>query len=448
MVRRAIQIALLALIVLSAPTAHAATLQLGFLDGVFTESGEGRDIWLDRARDSGSDVVRLGAGWAAVAPRRPASPADPADPAYDWARLDDAIRAAQSRGLEVILGLTGAPPWAEGTRRPRDAHPGTWRPDAAAYGDFARALATRYSGRSAGVPRVRLYQPWNEPNLDRYLAPQWERRGRRWVAASPGIYRRLLNAFARGVKSVDASNQVLAGTTAPFGDPFPGGERIQPARFVRELLRRPTVFDVLAHHPYSTRGPFAPALNGDDVSIPDIDKLTRPLRRAERAGRISPRGRKPVWVTEVSFDSRPPDPNGVPERRHAQWLAETFFVLWRQGVDLITWFQIRDQPGEPSFGTTYQSGVYLRDGTPKMAQLAFAFPMVARRGRARTTTLWARAPEAGRIVFERRLGGRWRQVAAASVARHGVVTRRARLPRGAVVRARLGDAVSLSARVG
>jgi Cellulase (glycosyl hydrolase family 5) len=430
-----------------AGVADARTLRLGFLDGLFTEAPAARDPWLDRAAASGSDVVRVATGWGGLARERPARPRDPADPAYDWAVLDETVRAAQARGLEVILGLTGAPPWAEGPRRPARAYPGAWRPDAQAYGDFARALALRYSGRYDGLPRVRLYQPWNEPNLDRYLAPQWVRRDRRWRPASPGIYRSLLNAFARGVKEVDRTNLVLAGTTAPFGDPFPGGERMQPARFVRALLSRPTVFDVLTHHPYSTRGPFAPALNGDDVSIPDLAKLTRPLRRAERAGRISPRGRKRVWVTEVSFDSRPPDPQGVPARRHAQWLAETFFVLWRQGVDLITWFQIRDQAPDPSYGTTYQSGVYLRDGTPKLAQRAFAFPMVARRGRARAATLWARAPAAGRLVFERRSGGRWREVAAASAARHGVVTRRARLRRGTLVRARLGDTASLSARV-
>ncbi len=435
------------LLVAGGGAADAATLRLGFLDGVFTDGAATREPWLDRAGESGTDVLRLSTGWGAVASTPPAAPEDPEDPAYRWGALDEAVVAADARGIEVILGLTGAPEWAEGPRRPRTATSATWRPDAAAYGRFARALATRYSGRYRGLPRVRLYQPWNEPNLDRYLAPQWVRRNGRWRPASPGIYRGLLNAFARGVKGVDPANQVLAGGTAPFGDPFPGGNRMQPARFVRELLRRETVFDVLTHHPYSTRGPFAPALNGDDVSIPDLRKLTGPLRRAERAGRVSPRGRKRLWVTEVSFDSSPPDPRGVPERRHAQWLAETFFVLWRQGVDLVTWFQIRDQAPDPSYGATYQSGIYLRDGRPKLAQRAFAFPMVARRGRSARTTLWARAPEAGRLVFERRASGRWRRVAGGRATRHGVVSRRALLPRGAPVRARVGEAVSLTARV-
>lgn len=50
--------------------------------------------------------------------------------------------------------------------------------------------------------------------------------------------------------------------------------------------------------------------------------MSRPLRRAQRSGRISPRGRKRLWVTEVSWDSSPPDPRGVPAARHARWSGE------------------------------------------------------------------------------------------------------------------------------
>jgi hypothetical protein len=447
---------LLSLLVLAGapPAADARGLRLGFLDGVFAGHAAEREPWLDRAVRSGSDVARLPTGWSGIAATRPANPADPADPAYRWVDLDAAVKAATSRRLDVILGLTGAPRWAEGPRRPRSATPGSWRPDPAAYGRFARALATRYSGRypdpaapGRTLPRVRSYQPWNEPNLDRYLAPQWTRSGRRWRPASPAIYRALLNAFAAGVKAVDRRNLVVAGTTAPFGDPAPGGRRMPPARFVRELLARRTTFDVLAHHPYSVRGPFAPALNRDDVSIPDMGKLIRPLRRAERAGRIAPRGRKRVWVTEVSWDSSPPDPDGVPAGRHAQWLAQAFYVLWRQGVDTITWFQIRDQSARPSYAETYQSGVYRRDGRAKLAQRAFAFPFVALRS-GRRSRAWTRAPAAGTLVIERRSGARWRRVATVRVRRHQVVSRRVRAGRGARLRARVaGAGTSLSARV-
>jgi hypothetical protein len=158
------------------------------------------------------------------------------------------------------------------------------------------------------------------------------------VAESPIIYRGLLNAFYTAVTSVHSSNLVITGGTAPFGDP-PGGARIPPAEFVRAMLcvqgprltttrcPNPAHFDILAHHPYAINGPWAPAINADDVSVPDLGKLTRPLAAAERAGQALPRGPKQLWVTEFSWDSSPPDPHGVPMDEHAHWLEEAVYVL-------------------------------------------------------------------------------------------------------------------------
>ena len=75
------------------------------------------------------------------------------------------------------------------------------------------ALARRYDGafpdpqrlRARACPDVRLLQAWNEPNLARYLEPQWVVQGGRWRAFSPLLYRQLLNAFYSGVKAVAPS---------------------------------------------------------------------------------------------------------------------------------------------------------------------------------------------------------------------------------------------------
>src|SRR5204863_108897 len=68
------------------------------------------------------------------------------------------------------------------------------------------------------LPRVRYWQAWNEPNLTNFLTPQWSRRHGHLVAASPGIYRHLLNAFYAGVKAARRSDVVVTAGTAPFGD--------------------------------------------------------------------------------------------------------------------------------------------------------------------------------------------------------------------------------------
>ncbi|MDQ3349271.1 MAG: hypothetical protein M3545_15060 [Acidobacteriota bacterium] len=472
--RRSLRLALLSSLLLAgmlgdvSSTASAARpLTLGFVDD-FSPAGDGA-VRLVEAQALGSGVARILVRWSQVAPPvRPAGfPAtDPGAPQYNWTATDATVRDAEARGLRVILSIISAPRWAEGARRPPGAAAGTWRPSADALGDFATAIARRYSGRyldpgrtGAALPSVRYWQVWNEPNLSDHLSPQWVRRGRGFRLESPRVYRAMLNAAYAGVKSVRRDNLVVSAGTAPYGDPAPGGDRVMPVRFWRSLLcvagkrlkavrcPSPARFDVLAHHPYGIRGPRSRALNADDVAIPDVHKLVRVMRAAVRQRRALPRRRKRIWVTEVSWDSRPPDPDGVPAATHARWLEDSFFQLWRQGVDTITWFQVRDQLPNPSFGETYQSGVLFADGRPKPAARAFRFPFVmTRRGRGGAVA-WGRAPAGGGIVIEQRRGRGWRVRKSFRARRHGTFLVRLRAPRGATFRARIGPDTSLPWRL-
>jgi hypothetical protein len=450
----------------TAPAAHgAAPLHIGFFDSVYIAEPAERDAWLDRTAAVAADTVRIDIGWPAVGgPTRPADFAarDPADPHYDFARADAAIVAARARGLRVLASFTGAPAWVDAPGRPDDVAPGTWKPSPDALEEYGAALARRYSGSFPDparpgrlLPKVKAFQVWNEPNLSKYLNPQWA--GSR--PASPQVYKAMLNGFYKGVKSVSSKPLVVTAGTAPFGDPQAGGNRVQPARFWRELLcvRRvggrlrattcptPARFDVLAHHPYSVGEPRRRALNADDVSIPDIAKLTGPLRTAERRGRALPRKRHPVWVTEASYDSGPPDPDGVPVATHARWLEEAFYLLWRQGVDTITWFQIRDQLPVPSFAASNQSGVFFSDGRPKPAATAFRLPLVAERVGAKSLRVWGRSPVAGRLTIQRRTAAGWRTVRTLRVRRYATfLLRVARKTGHDRVRARIGGETSLT----
>ncbi|MGH2840272.1 MAG: hypothetical protein ACRDKY_05535, partial [Solirubrobacteraceae bacterium] len=345
---------------------------------------------------------------------------------------------------------------------PATAQPGSWRPRPAAVADYGAALARRYSGRypdpgnpGTPLPRAAGFQVWNEPNLPQYLSPQWA--GNR-VASAPH-YRLMLNAVYRAVKAIAPRALVVTAGTAPYGDPAPGGQRVMPARFWRSVLclkrgvrplpcRAPARFDVLAHHPYPHGSPRTRAAGGDDVAIADMRKLRRILRVAQRTGRALPRGpRKRLWVTEISYDSAPQDPAGVPEGRHARWMAETFYLLWRAGVDTITWFRILDAAPMPTFGETNQSGLLGLDGRPKVAARAFAFPFVAERAGRRRLRVWGRSPVAGRVRIERLRRGRWRHVRSIAAQRHGTFLLRIPAVRGRDrLRARIGTETSLTWR--
>jgi hypothetical protein len=304
--------------------------------------------------------------------------------------------------------------------------PGSWLPQPAAIQAYGQALATRYDGHypdpqhpGAFLPRVKWFQLWNEPNLSQYLTPQWQRVKGKWVAVGPAHYRAMLNAFYSGVKAGQPGATVVAAGTAPFGD-FGHGQRIMPVAFWNDVFAAPTSFDVIAHQPYSFGSPTTGALNADDIAIPDIGKLTRLLRRAERRGTALPHIHHRIWITETGYNTKPPNPGGVPVATDARWVEQTLYLLWKQGVSLVTWYLIRDLPPAPTYGDSSQTGMYYLNGRAKPAALAFRFPVVAVRGGGRTF-VWLRAPGSGVIKVEDRERGAWRVIARRRVTAHEVV---------------------------
>jgi hypothetical protein len=421
--------------------------------------------WLSRATGEGAQIVRVSLPWSAVAPRVPPPgfrAADPASPGYSWASVDATVRSLTSARLQVLMFVLDAPSWAEGPGRPRGATPGAWRPSARQLGLFTRAAALRYSGRypdpgapGAVLPRVRYWEAWNEPNLSIYLSPQWTRRaGGGYAPAGPTLYRRMLNAFYASVKQVAPTDVVIGGATAPFGD-RPGGSRMQPVTFWQQLLCLHGAalhgvacdrahFDVLDHHPYDIAGPLVHALDPGDVSIPDMGKLTRLLRAAVRAHTVLPSGPKAVWTAEIGWTSRPPDPLGTPLVRHARWLEQALYVLWREGVSAVLWLQLSDQ----TLGitpTALEAGLYFADGRPKPATIAYRFPfLTTRQGAARRILAWGRAPTGGRLLIEARVRRRWTVVRRVNVKRFQVFSASIHLRGPAMLRAQIGALTSLT----
>ena len=377
-----------------------------------------RDTWLQRTHDLGAGIVRIDVGWPAAL--RPADPPDPTDPAYAWATADAGIDAARAHGLRVLVSFTGLPSWAQRSRVPKRFDPATYRPRAADVGAYGEALARHFAGR------VAAFQMWNEPNLSTNLTPQWS--NGRPVAAT--MYRAMLNAFYAGVKRAQPGATVVTAATAPSGE-VGHGNRMPPVAFWRTVLKRRVHFDALAHHPRSAGGPRRHAHDADDVSIPDMGKLRRLLEHVHKRARL--------WATEVSFDSRPPDPDGVPAQTQARWLEHAFELLWRGGVDTITWLQIRDQAPIPSFAATHQSGMFFRDGRAKPSATAFRFPFVAGGNQ-----VWTRAPVTGTLQIQRD----GRTVRSLSVrAGQVLLLRGLRTPRGARMRGVISGLRSLPWRV-
>ena len=124
----------------------------------------------------------------------PRQATDPFDPAYKFGDVDEFVRNAQQRGLEVLITIWGTPGWANGNQKPQ-AMPR----NLADFQNFARAVASRYSGRFAGYPFVRFYTIWNESNLATFLVPAVQR-GRARSSARAN-YAKLARAGIAGIKA-------------------------------------------------------------------------------------------------------------------------------------------------------------------------------------------------------------------------------------------------------
>jgi hypothetical protein len=403
-----------------------------------------------RMGSTGARFVRLFAGWNVIAPDGPTKPPafdarNPRDPLYRWDSLDAELKQVASSGLTPIVYVQSAPKWAWGEESILET---PVKPSPSALADFATALAKRY-------PRVRYWQVWNEPNLWQFLFPQTEG-GKNF---SPGWYRSMVNAMAKAIHGVRRSNVVIAGALAPYG----GGEgRIRPMEFMRDMLcmskgARPRAtcnakaeFDVWAHHAYSYGGPTSNAFHADDVAIGDLGEMRSLLQAATRAGHVVGRGQPDFWVTEYSYESRPPDPKGVPLPLLTRWVSESLYRMWQDGVSLVTWFYLRDGPTNEPF----QSGLYFRNGKgiagdkPKPALRAFRFPFVAFRAKGGKISFWGRTPLEVRkgVVIEQKAGARWRRLATPAVDRYGIFSGRIEKAKArGPLRARMSNGSDVSA---
>ena len=431
-----------ALLAATADTAAAAPRPL--VTGI-AGIGEYQPEIFQQARATGSRMVRLALDWNLVAPKQAPSvwqPSDPSDPHYDWAYIDTGVTEAVRAGLEPVLLIDGAPAWAQRcTGSPDLQDTSLCDPEPAALETFAKAVATRYSGHYGGLPRVRYWQGLNEPNLTLFFLPQFD--GNRPV--SPNLYRHLINAFYAGIKSIDPTNLVIAAGLGPISVPK---WTIGPMRFARQLLcmaghnhPHPTKgdceggvhFDIFDIHPYTTGGPTHQG-GINDVELGDLAKLQTLLHAADRAGRIKTSLPQPeLWNTEFSWDSKPPDPGGLPMKILSRWIAEALYRSWRVGMTHFFWYSLRDDAYDPhrSFSETLQAGLYFRGPTiaqdqPKPSMYAFRFPFVAYPS-GKGLRVWGRTPNSsgGRISIQVWKGGHWRRAGGARADSVGIF--RARL---------------------
>jgi hypothetical protein len=194
---------------------------------------------------------------------------------YKWKRIDNAVRFASQRRIQVLPTVLNAPPWA---RQYPDVIPSPPK-DPADYTRFLRKLIGRYGPdgrfwkRNPGVPKkpIRTWQIWNEIDLQF----QWYREGS-WKARHARAYARLLKASYKAVKAADPKAKVVLSALA-----------IDSWRILDELYDRAPIegyFDIAALQPQA----------GSPGFLPTVIKRFRSTLNQHGDKEI------PIWGTEMA----------------------------------------------------------------------------------------------------------------------------------------------------
>jgi hypothetical protein len=378
----------------------------------------------------GVDRVHVYMSWSSIAPnatsaRRPSFDAtDPAAyPTSSWAVYDQIVRGLAVRHMDIDLALAGPPPiWAESAGGSKYDHKqNDYGPNAGDYGQWARAVATRYSGHytppgeSSPLPRVNFWSIWNEPNLGTFLAPETVS-GKSSVEVAPRLYRGLVDAAWNALHATGhAADTILIGEMAPAGSNFPGALKgdfgvfgnMPPLRFLRALYcvdanyeqlrgtaatergcpataadsakfaaQNPGLFKAsgLADHPYPQGLPPNQGSPGEPeyAELAEIPRLERVLDRVNRLYGSSTRF--PIWSTEFGYVTDPPNTAGgaVPVARAAMYLNWAEYLTWENPrIKSYDQYLIND----PSAADGFTTGLKTYAGKPKVTLAAYRMPL-------------------------------------------------------------------------
>jgi hypothetical protein len=352
-------------------------VQYGIKDDAWLAFGPGTLPQRVRMLDElGVTVVRYTLRWDEIATTRPKYPRGSGSRAYGWGSSDRVLKALNLRHIRAVVGIWGAPGWANGGREPNFAPL-----SATSIRDFAHAAAQRF-------PWVRRWLIWNEPNQHRFLRP-----------TSPAVYvQRILNPAYTALHTWSRANRVGGGVTAPRG-------ALSPVTWIRGMRAAGAKLDAYAHNPYPEDPHGETPTSGGcghcrSITMATLDRLER--ETAEAWGSV------PLWLTEYGYQTNPPDRSqGVPPATEARYEGEAALRAYRAPrVEMLVHFLLRDDPRPAG----WQSGLFTARGLPKPAARAFPLPLVEASRTGTETVLWGQVrPHHGPRPYrlQQLSGGRW-----------------------------------------
>ncbi len=311
---------------------------------------------------SKAKVARFDILWSTVAPTKPANPTNPADPAYDWSRIDAVFAGFAAAKITPIVSTYSTPAWAvQGRDTPQAT---AYNPDApipAAYGQFMKAVATRYSGKfrpapgAAPLPRIRHFEVWNEPNLKGFFQFNG--------SSNLAKYKGLVKAAYPQIKAANSRAIVIAGVGGPRSST--GNGNIGARQWMNGILNDKSVkFDAYSQHIYPSKGPkfSTPSYDKAFPTWNSLDEIFTALDKRKKGMKL--------YVTEAGYttSSTPfrPDLKPVTLSQQNTYLKQIFSLpdVKSPQMAAVVWFNLQDNANWPA-------GLIRENGTNKPSYASF-----------------------------------------------------------------------------
>jgi len=309
------------------PVATAATTPSGFYGVAPTTALTAGDF--QRLAAANIRTVRVIFYWPSIST---------GDGTFNWLNVDGAVIHASAAGVRLIPTLLGSPRHVSGD----PLQPPLGSPqDESDWQDFVRSAVERYGPGGEfwdfvdncppdpghcrpDVPYapIRVWQAWNEPNLDRFWRP----------APAVGEYARLLELTHEAIEETDPGASLITGGISAGGG---GGAGAIPQNdFIAGLYQRNAAphFDGLDVHPYRRKP----------------KQVGRAVQDARAVTRAYSDGDTPLWITEVGWSTSGPEGEALVTSRKKQgkYLRKTMRMLTAMreplNIQLASWFTYSD----------------------------------------------------------------------------------------------------------
>lgn len=334
------------------------------------------DSYVALIRKGGATSLRDDVSWASI---------EPAKGTFSWKYPDQIVAEAAEHHLHPLLIVDTTPLWASGGSTSNSDWP--WLPprSAAAYGEFAAQVATRYGPGGAfwkANPSLPEYLPagielWNEENL----ALSWGGK-----VPDPALYTAMVKAAYPLIKKADPTMTVLVGGLSPAGgyddvtcDGTTGSghdaSQWNGVNYLQSLYADGVhgYFDAVGWHAYNFNGvgetaaqmlAYNPCSAWSQMSATSVSVRSLMTAHGDAA--------KKIWITESGAPTCTAGLTYTPCVTVAQQAAlAADEAAWRtlSWAGGYYWYDIRDKSIAPQQAASHFGAVYA-DNAPKQAYKA------------------------------------------------------------------------------